>query len=154
MLVMLKYRYHTRYVTCVSRSLASAGSRMGKLERVRLMRGCDCQKCKIIAKQQLYISECWTSDNWSMRETFYIFAAARPCFGVMTGKLFRSSGPCIGHTQTMGLCAEHETRTSVQSSHKHRGTQSRIFNRINSFVKKIFGKYYSPLTNNYLQHYN
>ena len=83
---MLKYRYHTRYVTCVSRSSASAGSKMGKLERVRLMRGCDCQKCKIIAKQQLYISECWTSDNWSMRETFYIFAAARPCFGVNDGK--------------------------------------------------------------------
>ena len=31
---------------------------------------------------------------------------------------------------------------------------SRIFNRINSFVKKIFRKYYSPLTNNYLRHYN
>ena len=30
----------------------------------------------------------------------------------------------------------------------------RIFKRINSFVKKIFRKYYSPLTSNYLRHYN
>ena len=30
----------------------------------------------------------------------------------------------------------------------------RIFNRINIFVKKIFRKYYSPLTNNYLRLYN
>ena len=32
--------------------------------------------------------------------------------------------------------------------------EPRILNRINIFVKKIFRKYYSPLTNNYLRHYN
>ena len=48
-----------------------------------------------------------------------------PVLVLMTGKLFRcsGSGPCIGHTQTMGICDAHETQTSVQSSHKHRGTQ-------------------------------
>ena len=37
---------------------------------------------------------------------------------------------------------------------QRRYCSSRIFKRINSFVKKIFRKYYSPLTSNYLRHYN
>ena len=50
-----------------------------------------------------------------------------------------------------GSLGSSSRESGMQSS---RGVRTRIFNRITYFVKKIFRKYYPPLTNNYLRHYN